>query len=73
MIFNADKTVDEILKVLDIDRAAITPEQGMKLTVILFKQFDQGVSWERDRVIPIVQRMAISPMPIVNAIRKPIR
>lgn len=73
MIMNFDKGVAEILKILGITPSTISSDDLLKLSVVCFKQFDNGVAWERDRVIPIIQRLAIDPMRIVKEIRKPIR
>jgi len=68
-----DKEVAEIIAALELQAEPVTSDTRMKLALVCFKLFDRGVGWERDRVIPIIQRMAIDPMRIVHEIRKPIR
>jgi hypothetical protein len=69
MIFDANQFKDEIADI----RAAIEEEDGMKIAMALFRVWDKGIGWERERIIPIIQRMAVNPQPIVAAIRKPLR
>ena len=73
MIMDFNKEVDEILKALDVQHDALDQRAAMDLMAICFKLFDRGMGFERERVIPIIQRMAIDPMTIVREIRKPIR
>ena len=48
-------------------------KDGLEAAFVLFKVYARGVSAEQDRIIRIVQRMAIDPMKIVNEIRRPQR
>ena len=73
MIANFTKDVAKILEALDIDPHSINHDKAFELATICFTVFDRGMAWERERVIPIIQRLAIDPMTIVREIRRPIR
>jgi len=70
MIFGATQFEQETI---DKIKQAVAAADDMALMMAMFLIFDRGVGWERERIIPIIQRLAIDPMRIVNEIRKPIR
>lgn len=64
MIVSFDKEIAEI-------RAAIAAgKSDMDIAMILAMVLDAGLGMERQKNIQIVQRMAVNPMPIVEAMRK---
>jgi hypothetical protein len=70
MIMDFSKEVAEIRKLL-VD--GNDDKYGMELATLCFMLFDRGAAWERDRIIHIIQRHGISPLPLIKEIRKPVR
>lgn len=75
MILNFGKEVSAIFDALDLNPEEVTPEQGMRVAMVLVAVFDRGLSQERERVIRIIQRSrnVINPMQVVAEIRRPLR
>jgi hypothetical protein len=69
MILNSQEFADEIAEI----KLAISKQDDMKLMFALVGVYAKGMVFERNRIIPIIQAMAVNPMPIVNKIRKPLR
>lgn len=72
MILDFTEEVDEILAILRIE-FAISPKQSVEVMAVLVKLLDRGMAAERSRIIDIIQRFGMNPMPLVEKIRKPIR
>ena len=68
MILSFDREISEIANAIGCEQ--FDSNTGMKIAMILATVFDKGLSDERDRNIRIVQKMAMSPMPIVTEMRK---
>jgi hypothetical protein len=75
MILDFGKEVSAIIDALGLDPSEVSPEQGMRVAMVLVAVLDRGLSRERERCIGIVQRSrnVIRPSEVVAEIRKPLR